>query len=146
MSKFQSRHTYHLLLLLLLGTKINLPVVQERMLWLICERYSIQQPCSTYLFVSYKLSKFQRRQTNHLLLLFLLGTKINLPPVVREGMDALVDLLKKFKMTTLQHLPLFFSCYVRCIRPLVNNDGQLFFCFVSTFKNIGKTFLSPYLL
>ena len=36
----------------------------------------------------------------------------------------------------------FFSCYVRCIRPLVNNDGQLFFCFVSTFKNIGKTFLS----
>ena len=37
----------------------------------------------------------------------------------------------------------FFSCYVRCIRPLVNNDGQLFFCFVSAFKNIGKTFLSP---
>ena len=48
MSKFQSRHSYHLLLLLLLGTKINLPVVQERMLWLICERNSIRQPCSTY--------------------------------------------------------------------------------------------------
>ena len=107
MSKFQSRQTYHLLLLLLLGTKINLPVVQERMLWLICERNSIRPPCSTYLFVSYKLSKFQSRQTNHLLLLFLLGTKINLPPVVREGMDALVDLLKKFKMTTLQHLPVW---------------------------------------